>query len=541
MIYYTKYKNSGLGLCFFLLLLLTACAKKEIIGVDPYAGGRETLGVKFTSAYASPENGVPGDEVLVNVTGLKAWEDKFDIFINDEKAEIVSLTDSTIKIKVPEKVSSGSISVLLQGEVLFGPRFEVQGKVSFDSEFKVVNGSNGVINDAIAFQSGYLLVGGFTNFENQATLTNPIGHLAYLTTAGDYQSSLNSKKGANGTLLSVSKLSSGKYITGGAFNLFNNRTGINGITRLNGDGSLDTSIVSVINLTPERDQAGYDTVAAFNGGVLGTIKKTFVSNVDNLGERIYAIGDFQVYGSYFYERSTRDFKIFDQVRMNQVVRMEVDGTLDETYNYDPVAKASYAGGNGAINDAYLQADNKLILVGDFTTFNGEAKNRIVRLNDQGKVDGTFNTGSGADGSITSIQKDLVSGKLLLVGSFASFNGKSYRNIVRLNEDGSVDESFKPKEFIGGIPNFAAQLKNGKVVVSGTFSNYDGVTRRGLLILNNDGSVSQEYNHNGEFSGRISKVIETQSSLGNPAIILIGFIQRFNDKKVGNVLRVEIKN
>lgn len=541
MIYYTKYRNNGLGLCFFLLLLLTACSKKEIIGVDPYAGGREALGVKFTSAYSSPESGVPGDEVLVSIKGLKSWENKFDIFINDEKAEVVSVTDSTIKIKVPEKVSSGSISVVLQGEVLFGPRFDVQGKVSLDSEFKVVNGSNAVINDAIAFQSGYLLVGGFTNFENQATLSDPIGHLAYITSGGVYQSSLNSKRGANGTLLSVSKLSSGKYVVGGAFSLFNRRTGINGITRLNGDGSVDTTIVSVINLTPDKDKAGYDTVATFNGGILGTIKKTFVSNVNNLGERIYAIGDFQNYGSYFYERSTRDFKIFDRVKMNQVIRMDVDGALDETYNYDPVAKASYAGGNGSINDAYLQVDSKLILVGDFSTFNGQNANRIVRLKDDGKIDGTFNTGSGADGTINSIQKDLVSGKLLLVGSFTTFNGKSYRNLVRLNEDGSVDESFKPKEFIGGIPNFAAQLKNGKVVVSGTFNKYDGVTRRGLLIMNNDGSVSQDYNHNGEFSGRISKVIETQSSLGNPAILLVGYIQRFNDKKVGNVIRVEIKN
>lgn len=539
MIYNIKYRYIGLLGCLFLLL--TACSKKEIIGEDPYAGGRESLGVKFIGNYASPESGAPGDEVMVNIKGLKSWENKFEIFINDERSEVIALTDSTIKIRVPEKVTSGSISVLLNGEMFFGPRFDIVGKVSLDKGYKIVNGSNSSISDAVIFQSGYLLVGGFTNFENQATTANPINYLAYVTAAGVYQASLNSKKGANGTLLSVSKLSSGKYIVSGTFNLFNKRTGINNITRLNSDGSLDTTIISVINLTPANDRAGFDTVATFNGGVSGYIHKTFVANVDNLGERVYAIGEFQDYGSYFYERSTRDFKILDKVKMKQVIRLDADGTLDESYNYDAATKTSYAGGNGAIFDAYLESNNKLILAGNFTTFHGKNANRIVRLNDDGKVDESFNTGSGADGAVNSIQKDVVSGKLLITGTFTSFNGKPYRNLVRINEDGSVDESFKPKEFIGGIPNFAFQLKNGKVLVTGTFSKYDGVTRRGFLIMNNDGSASQDYNNNGEFSGRVNKVIETQSSLGNPAVILLGFIQKFNDEKVGNIIRVELKN
>lgn len=541
MIYYIKCKNNGLLICFFLLLLLTACSKKEIIGEDPYAGGRESLGVKFIGSYASPERGAPGDEVLVSIKGLKSFENKFEIFINDERSEVISLTDSTIKIKVPEKVTSGSISVLLQGEVFFGPRFDIEGKVGLDKDYKVVNGSNGLISDAIAFQSGYLLVGGFTNFENQATVANPISHLAYVTSAGAYQASLNSKYGANGSLFSVAKLSSGKYIVGGGFDLFNKRTGINNITRLNSDGSLDTAIISVINLTPAIENKGKDTVAAFNGGVAGYINKTFVGNVDNLGERIYAVGEFQDYGSYFYERSTRDFKILDRVKMKQVIRMDVDGVLDETYNYDVANKTSYAGGNGAILDAYLQSDNKLVIVGNFTTFHGQNANRIVRLKDDGKVDGSFNAGSGANGTISSIQKDIVSGKMIIVGAFTTINGKSYPNLARLNEDGSVDESFNPKVFIGGVPNFATQLKNGKVLVTGTFTKYDGITRRGFLIMNNDGSVSQDYNNNGEFSGRVYKVIETQSSLGNPAVILVGYIQKFNDQKAGNIIRVEIKN
>ena len=220
--------------------------------------------------------------------------------------------------------------------------------------------------------------------------------------------------------------------------------------------------------------------------------------------------------------------------------MDPDGNLDEDYNFDASGKSN-PGANGYINDAYLQADNSLVIVGDFTTFHGTSANRIVRLDKDGNVDPTFNVGSGANDRIASINFDPVSKTFLIVGRFTSFNGQPAANIVRLKEDGSVDNSFQLLKFTGGTPNFAQQLSSGKVIVSGNFIKYNNITRRGFLVLNSDGSLSQEYNNIGAFEGQIRKAIETTSSLGNPAVILIGFIQKFNDQRVGNILRVEIKD
>ena len=66
-------------------------------------------------------------------------------------------------------------------------------------------------------------------------------------------------------------------------------------------------------------------------------------------------------------------------------RFNTNGTLDDTFT-SPKFCYNY---NGYIRDVGQQSDGKLIVVGHFTGVDGEAKNRIVRLNTDGSVDNTF--------------------------------------------------------------------------------------------------------------------------------------------------------
>ncbi|MFB5945245.1 DUF5008 domain-containing protein [Albibacterium profundi] len=538
------FHNKGVSVILLSILLsaiFTACQNKEIIGEDPYAGGKEALGVRFIGDYPTPESGLPGSSVTFSVEGLAAWEGKFDFFINDEPAEVMSVTDSTIQVIVPEEASSGGASISLEGQVFFGPRFNIEGNVSLDENYEVVNGTNSPVQDLIDFQSGYVLVGSFTNFENKAGAGTWINRIVSISSLGAYQENINSTKGANGTLLSINRLSDGKYIVSGAFNSYNDIGGINGITRLNADFSIDSIRKEMINLTPDEPLNGWDTVATFNGGVFGTVLKSFVSQTPDKGEQITVVGDFRQYGSYYYERATRDYQPMDIVTVPQVVRMDTHGKIDSTYNFDKAAGKFNLGGNGFVLDAVQTADNKIVLVGSFTTFHGESANYIVMLDEDGHVDPAFNVGSGANDVVSSIEYDPVSDTYLLVGAFSSFNGQQANRIVRINGDGAIDQSFEVSEFEGGEPNFAYQLKSGMIIVSGTFEKYNNITRRGFLILNNDGTVTQKYNNVGAFEGKIHKVVETSSTLGHPAVLLIGYIGKFNDQDAGNIIRVEIKN
>jgi hypothetical protein len=72
------------------------------------------------------------------------------------------------------------------------------------------------------------------------------------------------------------------------------------------------------------------------------------------------------------------------------------------------------GANFSILTSLPQPDGKVLIGGDFTNYNGMAVNRIARLNIDGSLDATFNPGTGANNSIRSIylQSD---GKILIGG------------------------------------------------------------------------------------------------------------------------------
>ena len=96
--------------------------------------------------------------------------------------------------------------------------------------------------------------------------------------------------------------------------------------------------------------------------------------------------------------------------------------------------------NDSVRAIAIQPDGRAILAGFFTSVNGENRNRIARLNYDGSLDGTFNPGGGADNPVQAVvlQPD---GKVLIGGDFASYNGYNRSRFARLNSDGSLDQGF----------------------------------------------------------------------------------------------------
>ncbi len=548
---YNKNTTRFFQVGFFLLtILLSACKKNEVELKDPYANGKEPLGIQFKSKALSPAIASAGDEVDVNIRGLLKYTGKFKLYVNEIEAEVLNFTDSTLKFKVPVNASSGGVWITvndptLDNQTFFGPTIQITGKVSFDAGFQVVNGSNFPIYDILRLPAGgYFLTGAFTDYENRATKDLPVGNVAQINAAGAVETALKFGIGANYLVNSVTRISSGsengKFLIAGNFSSFNtkrtNRANINSITRLNVDGTLDSTIIDVVNATPNDPSKNRDTVPTFNGGVQGTIKKIFIYN-----DQIYAVGNFDYYLRAFYERSTYDSKVFDRVLMRQMVRMNMDGSLDQTFHYNAGTKQSPNAANGSINDAIQLPDGKLVLVGTFTTFNGVSRNRVVRINLDGSVDNSFNIGTGADDEITSITYNATTNKLLVGGIFKSFNGQPRTGVAMLDADGALTTSFTFPSLSGGIVSFAGQLNNGKIVVAGSFNLYRNILRQGFMILNADGTLASGYNNTGVFQGTIEKMIETTSTAGNPAVVLVGNIFRFDNIPVKNILRVELLN
>ncbi|MFA6276491.1 MAG: DUF5008 domain-containing protein [Pedobacter sp.] len=549
-----------------MTLTIYSCKKKEVFGEDPYAGGKQPLGIKFDNTLPDPSLATQGSEVTVFVRGVKKYENDYKLYVNAIEATVLNLTDSTIRIVVPANASTGGLSIVTKEQTFFGPVLNIEGKVSIDNSFQTNgasyrdNNSNIVtspILDIATLPNGNsFVVGGFNNFDNRWTEKIPNGGIAQIDGNGTYvapvandAAAVNFGKGANGVLTSVNRLTSGanngKYIISGIFTSFNstrpNRFNINCITRLNSNGTLDSTIIDVINPTPNNITKNRDTVPSFNGGVNGTIRKSFV-----YGNRLYIVGDFTNYVRRFYERSTYDTKVLDVVKMRQMACLKIneanpvdEGDLDLTFHYDPTTKQSPIAGNGSIYDAMQQPDGKLILVGSFTTFNGQPANHIVRINLDGSVDPSFSVGNGADDDISSITYNATTNKILITGLFKNFNGSPKQGVAMLEPNGSLTSTFNFGTITLGVPNFAGQLNSGKIIVSGSFKTYNGVIRQGFMILNADGSLAAGYNNTGQFIGSISKIVETTSGV-NTKVTLIGYISRFDNKTFRSILRITLK-
>lgn len=94
---------------------------------------------------------------------------------------------------------------------------------------------------------------------------------------------------------------------------------------------------------------------------------------------------------------------------------------------------------------------------------------------------------GADGAVYTIapQSD---GKVLIGGRFSTINGIPRRNIARLNDDGSLDTSFDPGSGPDADVTHVVCDSLGRVLIGGKFSTVAGTGRRAIARLFADGRV-----------------------------------------------------
>lgn len=514
-----------------IVLAIGGCKKDQVFD-NPYAGGKAALGIQLSLIVApSPQQGAPGTSVTFSATGLLAYKDQLAFLFNGTKADIVSITDASITVKVPVNSSTGVTTLVIGDQVFFGPRFKVLGKISVDPAFTVLNGANGAVNNAYQMADGrYLLVGAFTDYDTKGIIS-PIRRFTRSFKDGPADLSFASG-GADGPLNSIIVTSSNMFVAGsfGSF-FFNNGkstlTNMSNITRLNVNGAADSIQVPIINSTKKKG------VPAFFGGTSGSITKLF-----NFQNRLVAIGNFRYYVKRRYDQVYTNRIQVDTIPAFQVVGFNLDGSIDSTYRFDIPTHRGAPGGNGTVSDGFLQSDGKLVLVGNFIKFDSIPAVRIVRLNANGSIDQTFKSGAGADKAINSITYSPVTNKFLITGAFTTYDGQDAKGIAMLNADGSLYTTFASKGFTPqGLPTFAKQLSNGLILVSGGFTTYNNIRRAGLMILTPTGDLATDYNSLGDFTGAIKDISESVNSSGKLTVLLMGSFSQIDGLPVNNISRI----
>jgi uncharacterized delta-60 repeat protein len=174
------------------------------------------------------------------------------------------------------------------------------------------------------------------------------------------------------------------------------------------------------------------------------------------------------------------------------------GELDQSFDIGVVLNQSTPG----VVRAHLVSGNQHLIAGEFTSIGGVARGNLARLDANGSLDDTYATGVGANGPIHTIAFD-SSGRLLIGGDFTSFNGVARNRIARLTSNGDIDLTFNPGNgcngsvysiAIAGSSIYLGGEFTTYIYLGGEFTTYDGVTRNRLAVITSTGSLaSQTFN------------------------------------------------
>lgn len=379
------------------------------------------------------------------------------------------------------------------------------------------NGFNNVVY-SLSFQpDASILAGGNFNAVNNY----PFYNVARLLSSGAYDINfLFDLQGPNSNVFQVlsqppqqTNLLNGPILIVGEFTQVDgvNR---NGIARLNLNGSLDESF------NPGSGADG--PIYSMAGTLVPTIVGNNVTNI-TYTQAYYVGGNFANYDGT---------AVGGIARINAATNSPgLQGTLDGTFN----SGAGVTSGNGTVRVLAVQPNNQVVLGGDFTSFNSAADYHLVRLNQDGSVDTSFNPSTGTNYT-QSVRAMVVQpdGKILIGGLFTNVNGSGYNYLARLNTDGTVDTNFN----VGvGADNAVLALaldSQERILVGGEFSHFSGVTRSGITRLNSDGSVDPTINFGSAADGGFVDTIAVQT---NDEIDLGGGFSTFEGLPENNFVRV----
>ena len=149
----------------------------------------------------------------------------------------------------------------------------------------------------------------------------------------------------------------------------------------------------------------------------------------------------------------------------------------------------------------LQSDGKIIIGGSFRSYNGMSQENLARINADGSLDLAFRTTPNS--SIYDI-KALENGKIIIAGDFSTVNGITKNGVALLNSDGTLDATYNTGSGSWGVRAIAIQ-SDGKSIIGGSFTTFSGLTRNRVARLNVDGSVDTTFDPGNGPNGTVNSL------------------------------------
>lgn len=214
---------------------------------------------------------------------------------------------------------------------------------------------------------------------------------------------------------------------------------------------------------------------------------------------------------------------------------QTPGTVDVTYNNN-CQYTNVDDIQGSIFASHLYSNGQILLAGSITTYNGQSVNKIIRVHNNGNIDPTFSVGTGPNGNISGFLV-LSNNKILVYGTFSTFDNHSVDSVALIDNNGSIDTSFAlsincPLQRIR-----SAIEQNGKLILGGTL--FSGLTTSTIKRFTLDGIIDTTFNSTISVNSTITSVNTLVKKIeldGNNRIYITGGFSSINNHTIRCIAR-----
>jgi len=410
---------------------------------------------------------------------------------------------------------------------------------TLDSIFPKENtkiGSAQYFSDLVVLSDGKILISGSLNADIRSNSYRFVTNLLCYDSTGKIDSSFIQGFGMTDESHKILVYNKSSVFLTGLFTTFH-LEGRNGILKIDSVGRLDSLFYT-----------GY----GFNGEGYYCI----INQITPLSNNSYFIGGY--------------FTRYKGISNNFIIKILSDGQIDTSFK---------AGTNltSQVDDIIIQSDDKIIVLGFSTHFKYDTVSQIVRLlptgeidksykllkrfklkpdlvkitrndallvyvdhciiklNNRGEIDSSFTICFSQDNEVYAIeiQEDF---KILLSGSFSEINAKQANNFIRLNEDGSIDNSFQTSGTDIGPSTILIQ-PDKKIVLGGLMNLYNGETCSQIIRLLPDGNIDPSFNLDFRINRFNSKVRPEARLLTDGSFLFTGEYRYINDGTTRKMIKI----
>jgi uncharacterized delta-60 repeat protein len=336
-----------------------------------------------------------------------------------------------------------------------------------------------------------------------------------------------------------------KYLLAGKFKFYgSNTSAAQGLVLINQDGTRDTSFHDLTHLGEENFMNTVVCVLPSGKIAIGTRmidesrhRIIIVNSNGSYYDELWSMGN-----ALFSKMIIRDGNLFMAGNIVQYDEYKRSGmlTVREEDGLPTTGAYGHTGANAIIKtmidvpDGDTIADNNSILIGgNFTRYNNDDYNRVVKIKPSGEVDTSFKTFSGFNGYVNALDID-TAGNIYAGGSFTTYRSMLNKGIARIKANGSIDFSFAVAGFSQTTVMDLKLLPDGKIIVGGNFILYGSTPCARIAKLLSNGNIDPSFNSGTGFDDYVLTI----KILDNNTMLIGGAFTSYNGQPVKPLVKMD---